>query len=119
MRPSRSALPAVPDEVIPPAGSTAAQRRELLAQAHALGVPRDYAKSHGLRAVREASALAFIGYDVHERPQWLQPRAARAWFALRQAAALEHVELQVVSAFRSIEYQLGILRRKRERGQSI
>jgi D-alanyl-D-alanine carboxypeptidase len=114
-----SALPVAPDAVSPPVRSTAAQRRQLLDQSHTLGVPRDYARVHALRAVREASALAFIGYDIHDRAQWLQPRAARAWFALRQAAAIEQVELQVVSAFRSIEYQLGILRRKRERGQDI
>ncbi len=115
----RPALPAAPAEVVPPTCSSAAQRRELLAQAHALGVPKDYARTHTLRAVREASDLAFIGYDIHNRPQWLQPRAARAWFALRHAAAIEQVELQVVSAFRSIEYQLGIVRRKREQGQAI
>lgn len=118
-RTSRSALPAAPEGVVAPATSTAAGRRQLLEQARALGVPHDYAKAHALRPVREASTLAFIGYDIHDRPQWLQPRAARAWFALRQAAAVEQVELQVVSAFRSIEYQLGIVQRKRARGQNI
>jgi D-alanyl-D-alanine carboxypeptidase len=38
---------------------------------------------------------------------------------MRAAAARESVELQVVSAFRSADYQLGLLRRKLERGQSI
>jgi len=36
---------------------------------------------------------------------------------MREAAAQAGVELEIVSAFRSIEYQLGILRRKLERGQ--
>lgn len=120
MRPApRHPLPAPPADIVPPALGTAAQRREWLAQARALGVPADYARMHALRMVREASGLAFIGFDIHQRAQWLHPRAARAWFALRQAAALELVELQVVSAFRSVEYQLGILRRKREQGQNI
>ena len=36
-----------------------------------------------------------------------------------QAAAQDSVELQIVSAFRSVEYQLGILQRKLDRGQPI
>jgi D-alanyl-D-alanine carboxypeptidase len=38
---------------------------------------------------------------------------------MREAAARDGLELRVVSAFRSIEYQLGILRRKLERGQTM
>lgn len=69
--------------------------------------------------MREPTRLRFIGNDEHARPQWLAPRAARAWTALRDTAAQAGVELRVVSAFRSIEYQLGIVRRKLERGLSI
>src|SRR5579884_1977066 len=45
--------------------------------------------------------------------------AACASRRMREAAARDGVELQVVSAFRSVEYQLGILRRKLARGQTI
>ena len=38
---------------------------------------------------------------------------------MRDAAANDRIALQVVSAFRSAEYQLGIIQRKLERGQSI
>jgi D-alanyl-D-alanine carboxypeptidase len=87
--------------------------------AHALGVPRDYARVRALRFVREPRQLAFIGRDTQKRPQWLAPRAARAWLRMHDAAALAGVELQIVSAFRSAEYQLGILKRKLDRGLSI
>ncbi|MBU6199363.1 MAG: M15 family metallopeptidase [Xanthomonadaceae bacterium] len=87
--------------------------------AHGLGVPRDYGRVRGLRRVREPSHLESIGLDTQGREQFLAPRAARAWSRLREAAASDGVELQVVSAFRSIEYQLGILQRKLERGLSI
>lgn len=103
----------------PPATADAARRRELLAVAAQLGVPADYARSRGLRRVAEPARLAFVGYDIHARPQWLTPRAAQAWLQLRQAAALGQVELQLVSAFRSIEYQVGIVQRKLARGQNI
>jgi D-alanyl-D-alanine carboxypeptidase len=90
-----------------------------VASAHALGVPRDYAGARGLRRVREPAHLVFIGHDTQKRPQWLSVRAARAWVRMRDTAQHGGVELQIVSAFRSAEYQLGILQRKLERGQSI
>lgn len=100
-----------------PARSTDA--RASVAAAYALGVPRDYGRTRGLRRVREPTQLQFIGFDTQDRPQWLSPRAARAWTSMVEAAAQDAIELQIVSAFRSIEYQLGILRRKLERGRTM
>ncbi|HEU4664164.1 MAG TPA: M15 family metallopeptidase [Dokdonella sp.] len=102
-----------------PARCDDAQRRALVAEAHALGVPRDYGRVRRLPLVREPRELACIGEDIHRRRQWLAPRAARAYARLRAAAAADAIELQLVSAFRSAEYQLGIVKRKLERGQSI
>jgi D-alanyl-D-alanine carboxypeptidase len=87
--------------------------------AYSLGVPRDYGRARGLRQVREPRRLASIGRDTQGREQYLAPRAARAWQRMREAAALAGVELEIVSAFRGIEYQLGIIRRKLERGQAM
>ncbi|MEO6689169.1 MAG: M15 family metallopeptidase [Dokdonella sp.] len=103
----------------PPARCDAQQRRAILREAHALGVAADYGRARGLPIVREPRTLASIGEDIHSRVQWLVPRAARAFERMRMAAAADAIELQLVSAFRSAEYQLGILRRKLERGQSI
>lgn len=102
-----------------PARCDTRQRRAILREAHALGIPSDYGRSRGLAIVREPHALACIGEDIHARTQWLAPRAARALARMRAAAASDAVELQLVSAFRSADYQLGILKRKLERGQSI
>lgn len=96
-----------------------ARRRAILAEARTLGVPGDYARQRHLLPVREPRALACIGEDIHRRLQWLAPRAAKAYARMRAAAAADAVELQLVSAFRSADYQLGILKRKRDRGQSI
>lgn len=112
-------LPTPPHGLAPPAHTNAATQRAALAQARTLGVPRDYAHLHGLRHVREPVRLAFAGFDVHGRSQWLQPVAARAWLGMRHAAAADQVELQLVSAFRSVTQQLDILQRKRERGIAI
>lgn len=102
-----------------PAPERSAHPRACVAAAYALGVPRDYATTHKLKLLREPQRLVAIGADVNGRIQWLAPRAARAWARMHDAAALESVELQIVSAFRSTEYQLGILKRKLDRGLSV
>jgi D-alanyl-D-alanine carboxypeptidase len=102
-----------------PAPVRTADPRVCIAAAHALGVPSDYARVRMLKRVREPRHLAFIGHDTQNRPQWLSLRAAHAWVRMRDAGACEGVELRIVSAFRSVEYQLGILKRKLERGQNI
>lgn len=94
-------------------------RRALIERAFELGVPRDYGRARKLRRQREPAALAPIGTDIHGRVQWLQPRAARALARMRKAALDDRVELQVVSAFRSIEYQLGIIQRKLAHGLTL
>lgn len=103
----------------PPERCDTRERAALVAHAHALGVPRDYGRARGLRLVREPRELVSIGRDVHDREQWLAPRAARAFVRMREAAHEGGIELQVVSAFRSARYQFGILARKVERGLSI
>lgn len=97
----------------------ASERRALMERAFALGIPRDYGRIRKLRMQREPARLAPIGPDIHGRAQWLQPRAARALDGMREAATNAGVELQIVSAFRSIEYQLGIVERKLARGLSM
>ena len=88
----------------------------MIAEAIALGVPRDYGRTRKLNIVREPGELASIGADIYDRPQWLAPRAARAFERMREAARANGIALDVVSAYRSAAYQLGIVRRKCERG---
>lgn len=115
----RIALPGPPADVVPPALADTARRRELIARSRALGIPRHYGRERSLRQVAEARTLAFIGFDISQRAQWLQPDAARAWLAMRRAAAINLVELHVVSAFRSVEYQVGLIERKLARGLAM
>lgn len=95
------------------------ERAEAVARSRKLGVPADHARRNQLRLVREPAQLASIGADIHGREQWLTPRAALAFARMRAAAHAQSIELQVVSAFRSAHYQLGIIERKLARGQSI
>lgn len=67
----------------------------------------------------EASSLVVVAVDADGREHQLAPEAAAAWQRMQAAAAADGVALVVVSAFRSIERQAGIVRRKLAAGQSI
>ncbi|MEM6885904.1 MAG: M15 family metallopeptidase [Verrucomicrobiota bacterium] len=47
---------------------------------------------------------------------FLHPDAAHAWMRLKEAAASENVQLELVSAFRSVARQAEIIENKRKRG---
>lgn len=96
-----------------------AARRRAMLTAEALGVPADYGRAHKMRPQREPACLRSIGLDAQQRPAWLRPVAAAAFLRMRRAASRDGIDLQVVSAWRSSEYQLGILRHKRERGLAM
>lgn len=67
----------------------------------------------------EASKLVSIGCDIYQRDQKLIPGAAEDWHSMRDAAARDSVILQVVSAYRSVDYQAAIIKRKLEGGDGI
>lgn len=102
-----------------PARCDTTQRRAVLRAARELGVPADYGRQRRLAIVREPARLECIGRDIHDRWQWLAPPAAAAWRRMQAAASDDGIDLQPVSAFRSADYQLGIVRRKCERGLTM
>jgi len=84
-----------------------------------LGIPAGYGQRHRLALQPEAGRLTSIGIDVFGREQKLSPRAAAAWLGMKHAAKADTIELQAVSAWRSVSYQAELLRRKLERGLSM
>jgi D-alanyl-D-alanine carboxypeptidase len=70
------------------------------------------------RLVREALELVSVGADIYGREQKLTPEAAAAWQSMKTAAEKDSQTLQLVSAFRSVDYQKQIIQRKRAAGQS-
>jgi len=84
-----------------------------------LGIPQDYGSQHLLEPCEECAQLQSIGKDMFERDQSMAPQAARAWFDMQSAATSEGLELQAVSAFRTVDYQAGIIRRKLHAGQTM
>jgi zinc D-Ala-D-Ala carboxypeptidase len=92
----------------------------LLARLTELAVePAAYADRTGLPIIAEPATLAFAGRDRYLRPLWLDAPTARAWQAMRTAAAADGITLDAISGFRSHAYQLGIFQRKLARGQSV
>jgi D-alanyl-D-alanine carboxypeptidase len=93
--------------------------RRIAALHASLGIPADYARQRALPLHPEARTLVSVGPDIYQREQRLLAPAAEGWRAMVAAAAADGVELQLVSAFRSVAYQEGILRKKLEKGLPI
>lgn len=84
-----------------------------------LGIPADYGRINRLPLQAEACQLKSIGNDIYKRGQEMLPEAADAWLAMHRYATEQGIELQPVSAFRSVEYQVEIIRRKLDKGLKI
>ena len=92
----------------------------MLRELHAeLGIPEDYGLDRARPAYEEATELVEVGPNLVGRMQRLTPATARAWAAMRAAAAEDGVTLLIVSGFRSIDYQARLIRKKINAGQSV
>src|SRR3546814_21075468 len=69
--------------------------------------------------LREARSLRAVGLGTDGRDKLLVAGAALAWRAMHDAAAIDGVELLLISAFRSIEFQAALVRDKRAPGITI
>ncbi len=84
-----------------------------------LGIPNDYGMD-GLRpAYEEATDLVEVGLNMVGRMQSLEPETAERWRKMRFAALQSGVTLLLVSGYRSIDYQAGLIRKKIEAGQEV
>ena len=85
----------------------------------ALGIPTDYGQNPHRPVYTEARVLQDVEPNIVGRMQTLAPDTARAWRALKSAAAADSVALLLVSGFRSVGYQTELFRRKLASGQHI
>ena len=67
----------------------------------------------------ESCDVISIGKDIYGREQFLDSKAAILFLRMKQDAKIDSIDLQVVSAFRSFEYQKKIIQRKLDKGISI
>ncbi len=84
-----------------------------------LGIPEDYGQADGKPAFEEAVDLVDAGPNLVGRMQRLAPETARKWAEMVDAAAADGVTLLIVSGFRGIEYQAGLIRKKINAGQLV
>lgn len=84
-----------------------------------LGIPPDYAARTGLPLQHEPETLVTVVGRSGERRHRLTPTAAARWAQMEAAAERDTVRLLLVSAFRSVDYQCGLIERKLARGVDI
>lgn len=84
-----------------------------------LGADGDLARRRHLPIHPEARRLICVGTGTDGRDKFLTPAAAVAWQAMRDAAAGHGVALLLISAFRSFDYQLALIRGKLAKGRDI
>lgn len=93
---------------------------ERIRQLHAeLDIPEGHGESSSLILYAEPHELVLTELDYYGREQRLTPPALEAWQQMKAKAALEGIEVFLISAFRSVDYQCQLIRRKLEAGQSI
>ena len=94
-------------------------RNRIEAIHRALGIPASYADTCGMPLQPECADLVETELDVFGRQPLLETAAHRAWLRMKAGAREQGVELRIVSAYRSTQYQQGIVQRKLEQGQAL
>lgn len=84
-----------------------------------LGIAAGYAQRSGLPLQIEPDELVDAGKDMFGRDQKLTPLALAAWQKMQLAAAEQGVTLLLVSAFRSVDYQAQLIRKKLDSGRTL
>lgn len=84
-----------------------------------LGITAELRRAIRLPLYPETPHLVAVGHCIHDRPMYLFPAASNAWHAMEKSALEAGVTLQLVSSFRSVEYQAQLIRNKLQRGQHI
>lgn len=91
-----------------------------IADLHAsLGIAPGYQQRSGLPLQYEPDTLVDAGQDMYGRDQRLTPEALSAWQQMQRAASADGVQLLLVSAFRSVDYQAALIRKKLDAGRTL
>ncbi|HYD79010.1 MAG TPA: M15 family metallopeptidase [Paucimonas sp.] len=85
----------------------------------ALGISPESVAARRLPLCHEAQELVVAETDAAGREYRLAPDAARAWRDMKRAAREDGVVLEIMSAFRSVERQIEIVRAKLACGMSV
>jgi zinc D-Ala-D-Ala carboxypeptidase len=94
-------------------------RAHLRTFASELGISLASVEARGLPLCEEASELELVEVGEDGKEHFLVPAAANAWRSLQGAAIADDIQLFIVSAFRSVERQAELVRRKLAVGMPI
>ncbi len=108
-------VPVLPEIALPASACFERIRRELAA----LGIAEEVIAAKRLPFHAEAPELVVAETGGCGHDHLLIPAAARAWQEMKQAAGEDGIVIELVSAFRSIERQVGIIRSKLAQGLTI
>lgn len=84
-----------------------------------LGIPDTYASTCNLDFHPDCTDLVMTELDVFGRQPQLAQSAFLAWQTMQSRAREEGIELQIVSAYRSADYQHGLLQKKLNKGDAM
>ena len=84
-----------------------------------LGISPELIAARGLHPCIEAVHLDLAEVGADGREHRLIPEAAAAWCRMKDAALQAGVRLLIISAYRSVDRQVEIIRRKLDAGQKI
>ncbi|MCF9002360.1 D-alanyl-D-alanine carboxypeptidase family protein [Pseudomonas syringae] len=84
-----------------------------------LGISLSSVIARNLQEFDEAKALELAEVDANGRQHLLVPLAAQAWRQLKASAHKHGVNIYIVSAFRTVERQAAIIKKKLASGLSI
>ena len=93
--------------------------KHLSEQHRLLGIAADYESTTALPRYDVPENLVDIGEDIYGRKQKLRRDAARAWQSMCASAREDSIQLLVVSAFRSPDYQVEVIQRQLHEGKEI
>lgn len=80
---------------------------------------REAVVSRKLPLIAEARRLVPVGLGTDGRDKLLAPAAATAWLRMRAAAQRDGIDLLLISAFRSVDFQRALIEAKLRRGMSV
>ena len=89
--------------------SNSALKARILATLQELGAEDDVVARRKLPVHADALRLTPVGLGTDGRDKLLTPPAGAAWLAMREAARMDGVELLLVSAFRSFDFQVALI----------
>jgi len=84
-----------------------------------LSIPEAFLAHYRLPFHEECETLVSIGLDMFAREQRMEPLAAAYWQEMVAAAGSDGFVLLAISAFRSFDYQRGIIERKLAAGLTL